>query len=114
MRMPRTSSFSVRDILDLGPKPSKEEEAVVETKLPGPRPDLLGPAPRPAPGPVSPPSLSLHSPSISSTTGPAARLPLSHWSGLQPFLAQHKRESRLSSLPAYFIFACSGLHKERS
>ena len=34
MRMPRTSSFSVRDILDLGPKQGQEEEAVVDTKLP--------------------------------------------------------------------------------
>ena len=34
MRMPRTSSFSVRDILDLGPKQGQEEEAVADTKLP--------------------------------------------------------------------------------
>ena len=93
MRMPRTSSFSVRDILDLGPKQGKEagEEAGTETKLPvktEPKPDLVKtdacqPSPR--------------SGVVSSTThnyfpGPGLRPPahLAQWSNISPFLSYNK------------------------
>ena len=99
MRMPRTSSFSVRDILDLGPKQGKEagEEAGTETKLPvktEPKPDLVKtdacqPSPR--------------SGVVSSTThnyfpGPGLRPPphLAQWSNISPFLSYNKCRSNIS------------------
>ena len=93
MRMPRTSSFSVRDILDLGPKQGKGEEAGTETKLAvktEPKPDLVK---------TSPPSPTSH---VSSTTqsyfpGAGLRPPphLAQWSNLSPFLSYNKCRSSI-------------------
>ena len=88
MRMPRTSSFSVRDILDLGPKQGKEpdQQTETETKLPvktEAKPDLV----------KTPP----HSGVVSSTTqnclSPAQPRPPLHfpqWSNISPFLSYNK------------------------
>ena len=95
MRMPRTSSFSVRDILDLGPKQGKGEEAGTETKLSvktEPKPDLVKTSP------TSPTSTS----HVSSTTqsyfpGAGLRAPphLAQWSNLSPFLSYNKCRSSI-------------------
>ena len=104
MRMPnsnRTSSFSVRDILDLGPKPTSTDgdRASPETKLPAvkteQKPDVL----KTGVGLTSSSGshMSVNSPVISSST-PAhsylagARPPFhfGQWSNLSPFLTQTK------------------------
>ena len=93
MRMPRTSSFSVRDILDLGPKQGKEatEEAGTETKLPvktEPKPDLVktgASQPWPRSGVVS-----------STTQGLRPHPHLAQWSNISPFLSYNKCKSNIS------------------
>ena len=99
MRMPRTSSFSVRDILDLGPKQGKDagEEAGPETKLPvkkEPKPDLVK---------TDACHPSGRSGVVSSTTqnyfpGPGLRPPphLAQWSNISPFLSYNKCRSNTS------------------
>ena len=118
MRMPRTSSFSVRDILDLGPKQGPEggEDGGEETKLPvktEPKPDLVKTGDCQA---------SPRSGVVSSTTnnyfpGPAIRPPphLAQWSNLSPFLSYNKCKSRLSQhFPlSSQIFPFSGFDQER-
>ena len=89
MRMPRTSSFSVRDILDLGPKAGKEteQETEPETKLPvktEPKPDLVKTSPSSIPSGV-----------VSSTTqnyltGARPSMHFPQWSNISPFLAYNK------------------------
>ena len=90
MRMPRTSSFSVRDILDLGPKQGKEsQETETETKLPvktEAKPDLVKTSP--------------HSGVVSSTTQnylsgaqPRPSLHFPQWSNISPFLSYNKCKS---------------------
>lgn len=117
MRMPRTSSFSVRDILDLGPKQGKEagDEAGSETKLPvktEPKPDLVKTGacqPSPTSGVVS------------STThnyfpGPGGLRPpphLAQWSNLSPFLSYNKCRSSISHyLTLYIIILFSRFNQE--
>ena len=111
MRMPRTSSFSVRDILDLGPKQGKEagEDGGTETKLPvktEPKPDLVK---------TDACQASPRSGVVSSTThnyfpGPAIRPPphLAQWSNISPFLSYNKCRSNISQrfplLTEIFLF----------
>ena len=96
MRMPRTSSFSVRDILDLGPKQGKEggEDAGTETKLPPvktePKPDLVKTAAcqsSPRCGVVSS-STQHYFPGPHQGLRPPPHL--AQWSNISPFLSYNK------------------------
>ena len=103
MRMPnsnRTSSFSVRDILDLGPKQTSSDgdRTSPETKLPAVKTEQKPDVVKTVTGLTSSSSyMSVNSPVISSST-PAhgylagARPPFhfGQWSHLSPFLAQTK------------------------
>lgn len=102
MRMPRTSSFSVRDILDLGPKQGQEEGEVQETKLPNPEleskptPDVLRNSSNKVKLSLSSPSINSTTPNYLTQTSPSIRdrpMPINHWPNLSPFLSQHKLDS---------------------
>ena len=110
MRMPKTSSFSVRDILDLGPKQATAEDNLssAETKLPvikkeqEQRPDLVktGQREEGKQMPLSQASVSSSSPSHPGLPGHRPPLPLhfSQWSNLSPFLAHSKCKQPCGSL----------------
>ena len=99
MRMPasKTSSFSVRDILDLGPKQAAVQDTG-ETQLagiktePAPAPDIVKTAPAVSAPPLQPaPSTPPAPPRPGYLQGARPTFPFPHhWSQLSPFLAHSK------------------------
>ena len=110
MRMPKTSSFSVRDILDLGPKQASAEDNLssAETKLPvikkeqEQRPDLVTTGERDDGKqlPLRQAPVSSSSPAHPGLPGLRPPLPLhfSQWSNLSPFLAHSKCKQPCGSI----------------
>ena len=100
MRMPnKTSSFSVRDILDLGPKQAAPEDSLssAETKLPvikkehEHRPDLVSEGDKGGQAAsVSSQGISSSSPAHPGLPGHKPPFHFSQWSNLSPFLAHSK------------------------
>ena len=99
MRMPasKTSSFSVRDILDLGPKQAAVQDTG-ETQLagiktePAPAPDIVKTAPAVSAPPLQPaPATPPAPPRPGYLHGARPPFPFPHhWSQLSPFLAHNK------------------------